>query len=79
MPKRSSNDDEDDVNSLAARIVAQSTGEKAPKHRKNPHAVALGRKGGKIGGKARAAALTPERKREIAKKAAAARWSRKHT
>ena len=31
--------------------------------------------GGKKGGAARASALTPERRREIAKKAAAKRWS----
>ena len=43
---------------------------------KNPHAVALGRLGGKKGGRARADKLTPEQRREIAKKAAAARWHR---
>lgn len=41
---------------------------------KNPHAVALGRLGGRKGGKARAAKLTPKQRHEIAKKAAAARW-----
>lgn len=41
---------------------------------KNPAAVALGKLGGLKGGKARAAALTPERRKEIAKKAALARW-----
>ena len=41
---------------------------------KNPHAVALGRLGGRKGGKARAAKLTPEKRKEIAKKAAEARW-----
>lgn len=41
---------------------------------KEPAAVALGRKGGLKGGKARAAKLTPEQRSEIAKKAAAARW-----
>ena len=40
-------------------------------------AVLLGRKGGQKGGKARAAKLTPERRREIARKAARARWSKK--
>jgi len=44
---------------------------------KNPHAVALGRKGGKKGGKARAANLTPERLSEIGKKGAKARWEKK--
>lgn len=44
---------------------------------KDPAAVSLGRRGGLKGGKARAAALTPERRREIARKAAAARWAKK--
>jgi len=46
----------------------------APVPDKDPSAVALGRKGGLKGGKARAAKLTPERRSEIARKAAAARW-----
>ena len=37
--------------------------------RKNPHAVALGRLGGKKGGPARAAKLTPEQRSESARKA----------
>ena len=41
---------------------------------KNPHAVALGRLGGKMGGFVRASRLTPTRRREISKRAAAARW-----
>ena len=40
-------------------------------------AVALGRKGGRKGGKARAAKLSSERKSEIARKAAEARWGKK--
>jgi len=43
--------------------------------RKDPHAVALGRKGGKKGGKARWAAVSKEQRRAIARKAALARWS----
>lgn len=42
--------------------------------RKNPHAVALGRKGGKKGGKVRAANLTAEERSESARKAVLARW-----
>ncbi len=41
--------------------------------KKNPHAVALGKKGGKKGGPARAAALSPERRSEIAQLAVQAR------
>lgn len=46
------------------------------KPQKNPAAVALGRLGGKKGGKARAKALSPERRKEIAQKAAKARWGK---
>src|SRR5216684_3296333 len=42
--------------------------------KKNPAAVALGRKGGKKGGPARAAKLTPAQRSESARKAVQARW-----
>jgi general stress protein YciG len=48
-----------------------------PSVRKDPAAVELGRRGGLKGGPARDAALSPERKSEIARKAAAARWANK--
>jgi hypothetical protein len=76
MPKRSRKES-GDYNVNAARIVALATGQEPPKppaRKKNPHAVALGRKGGKVGGKARAAALTPKERHLIAVKAARARW-----
>jgi hypothetical protein len=41
---------------------------------KDPAAVALGRKGGLKGGKARAASLTAKQRSLAAKKAAKARW-----
>jgi hypothetical protein len=44
--------------------------------RKNSAAVALGRKGGKKGGPARAAKLTPEQRSESARKAVQARWAK---
>lgn len=44
--------------------------------RKDPAAVALGRKGGKKGGPARAAKLTPEQRSESARKAVQARWGK---
>lgn len=65
-----------DVNKLAVQIVDEATGAADPGGGKDPAAVALGRKGGLKGGKARAAKLTPEQRSEAAKKAAAARWNR---
>jgi hypothetical protein len=67
MPKRSSKD----LNQLAASIVGEATREK------NPAAVSLGRLGGLKGGPARAKRLSVEKRREIARKAASARWSRR--
>lgn len=69
-----------DLNQLAKLITDISTGEvidKNPDEGKNLNAVALGKLGGKIGGKARANKLTPERRKEIAKKAAKSRWDKK--
>jgi len=69
-----------DANQLAKSIVDLTTGdieEENPDEGKDPNAVALGRKGGLKGGKARAAKLTPEQRSEIAKKAAMARWGKK--
>ena len=68
-----------DINELAASILEDATDPKPEEptdNGKNPAAVALGRLGGKKGGKARAAKLTAEQRREIAKKAAKARWSK---
>lgn len=64
-----------DLNALARRIVDESTGETPPGKGKDPNAVALGRKGGLKGGKARAAKLSSARRREIAVTAAKARWA----
>lgn len=69
-----------DTNQLAAYITEQATGEllnKAVSEGKNPAAVLLGRLGGLKGGKARAVKLSAEERREIAKKAATARWKTK--
>ena len=75
MPKRSSKPaPPTDLNELAAFLVEQATSEKPAK---NPAAVALGRLGGKKGGKARARSLTPEQRSEIARTAAQARWKKR--
>ena len=78
MPKRSSKKQTPrDINELAAFIVEQSTiAPEEPPQKKNPHAVALGRLGGLKGGRVRAERLTSERRVEIAKKAALARWGK---
>ncbi len=43
---------------------------------KDPAAVELGRRGGKKGGPARAAKMTPEERSESARKAVNARWAK---
>jgi len=80
-PKRTGT--EHDFTRTALRVVEQAIGEKFdgsplddPHAGKNPAAVALGKLGGAKGGKARAEALTPAKRRAIARKAAAARWAK---
>lgn len=79
-----------DTNQSAANMVAEITGQPAPEGvyegllrrraakdanaKKNPAAVALGRLGGKKGGAARAAVLSPEERKRIAAEAAEKRW-----
>jgi hypothetical protein len=72
-----------DINRLAAFIAEQATSDPKPDQpegpQKNPAAVELGRLGGKKGGKARAEKLTPEQRKEIAQRAAKARWAKAPT
>ena len=66
-----------DVNKKAKAIVDILTSDKDTEKEKEElqsAAALLGRKGGLKGGKARAKKLSPARRSEIAKKAAAARW-----
>lgn len=69
----------------AFRVVQEATGQLEHQTKedkplntegKNPAAVALGRLGGLKGGKARANSMTPKERKEIAQKAARARWSK---
>jgi len=71
MQKRSSKD----INEAAFSVVQQATGQTPLKPMKNPAAVALGRLGGKKGGKVRASRLSTEEKKRIAQLGARARWA----
>lgn len=66
------------MNELAKSIVDEATDQEQEVDYgdKNPAAVELGRLGGLKGGKARAAKLSPEERKEIARKAAKARWKK---
>jgi len=78
MPNRSGK--KQDINEKAFSIVQQLT-RQVPQgesnQEKNPAAVSLGRLGGLKGGRARASKLTPNQRKAAARKAAAARWSKK--
>jgi hypothetical protein len=65
-----------DLNRLAHSIVSDAADEDRDERDdgKDPAAVALGRRGGLKGGKARAAKLSAARRSEIARQAAEARW-----
>lgn len=70
---------EHDFGVTAFRVVQEATGQIEPKPKPTRifNAQALGHLGGLKGGKARAERLTPERRAEIAKKAAMARWGKR--
>ena len=81
MPKKDPTKLRPDANETAFRVLQEATG-KAKRTQppgegeKDPEAVARGSRGGKKGGPARAAKLTPEERSEIARKAAEARWDK---
>lgn len=83
MPNRSSKPKRPrDPNQLAKLLTGIATGEVQDQppvtdDGKDPAAVALGRKGGLKGGKARAISLSAKKRRDIAKKAALTRWNKK--
>lgn len=66
-----------DVNQLAAQIVAEAVGDVELENNdtdKESRASEIARLGGLKGGNARAEKLTPEKRKEIAEKAARSRW-----
>lgn len=68
-----------DPNELAKYILDVTTGEteKIEPPKKNPHAQALSKLGASKGGQARAQNLTARKRKQIARDAANARWSKK--
>jgi hypothetical protein len=61
-----------DLNQMAYRVVQHATEPQEPE----TSAQRTGREGGLKGGKARAEALTPEQRSQIARRAAQARWAK---
>jgi len=76
MPKRISNKLKD-PNQTAAAVVALATAEEPTIDQQTLSRVmaAMGRKGGRIGGKRRLETMTPAKRKALARKAAKARWS----
>jgi len=76
-----------DPNQLAKWIVDQSTSDSQPEEVQPAQApapvnlseymAAIGRKGGRIGGKRRLKTMTKEQRRKVATKAARARWKKR--
>jgi hypothetical protein len=71
-PKRS-NDPVKAAHELFLEIIGEAVQQPLPE---NDPATVAKRKGGAKGGASRASTLTPERRREIAQKAAAKRWKK---
>ncbi len=69
-----------DINQRAKSIVDIATGDSEDSLKEKDlikaAASAMGKKGGLVGGKARAKKLSAKRRKEIAQKAAAARWGK---
>jgi hypothetical protein len=63
-----------DLNRLAAAIVGEATDDTPPEPESQQ--VKAGRAGGRKGGVERSKRLTPERRSQIARHAAKARWTR---
>jgi hypothetical protein len=67
-----------DLNQLAAQLVREATDpDAAPETAPETPAQVNGRQGGLKGGQVRAERLSPERRSEIARNAARARWHEK--
>jgi len=69
-----------DTNQRAAEIVRLATQEQEEQPTRTPiqeYLAQIGRKGGLVGGKARAESMSARRRKQIAQKAAQSRWAAK--
>jgi hypothetical protein len=77
MPKRTGKKPaRRDVNQMARAVLDHIEQIADENPGKNPAAVALGRRGGLKGGRARMDSLSPQERRKLAEKAAKARWDK---
>jgi hypothetical protein len=75
--RASKNQESEDATTTARRVVETAIGEPlVPPKKKNPHAVALSQLGASKGGQRRAENLSAKKRKEIARKAAEARWGK---
>lgn len=70
-----------DFTQIAKAMIDKVTGNAPPEKQdtRNPNAVALSKLGASKGGKIRAKKLSAKKRKEIARKAAKARWSRQNS
>jgi hypothetical protein len=81
MPKRLSTSHPQDINQAAFQMVHRLTGTDQPATKVTNSEIsrvmaAMGRRGGRIGGKRRLTTMTPEQRRNVAQKAAQTRWAK---
>ena len=77
MPKKDADDPNLFAKSVLDQIIAKHDPEAIREQGKNPHAVALGLRGGSKGGHARAKSTTAKQRQKIAKDAASVRWGKR--
>ena len=61
---------------LSSRVLLYDILRRTVAKKKNPHAVALGKRGGKKGGKARWEGVSPQERSAILRRAVEARWKK---
>jgi hypothetical protein len=74
MAKKDTSDPIIFAHAVLDQIIAKHDPEVAREQGKNPHAVALGKRGGSKGGHARVKSTSPKQRKKIAENAASVRW-----